>query len=91
MPDKKLKPAKRTPASKANAMKTSLAAAFEARLRNTLGERHKEAFAEASGVAISTVYRWCSGDVPVPTYAIVIVEFLEALPKGFRPERWVKE
>lgn len=89
MPDKK-KPAKRTSVSKADAVKKSLAGAFESRLKSTLGERHKEAFAEASGVAISTVYRWCSGDVPVPTYAVVIVEFLEALPAAFRPERWVR-
>lgn len=74
----------------ANATKKAFSTAFEGRLRNALGERHKEAFAEASGVALSTVYRWCCGELPVPTYAITIVEFLEVLPKGFRPERWMK-
>lgn len=67
------------------------AAQFCARLHATLGEGYEKAFSKAVGVALSTVYRWCNGDVPVPEYAVVIIEFLETLPKGFRPDRWVKE
>jgi DNA-binding transcriptional regulator YdaS (Cro superfamily) len=67
------------------------AAQFAARLKAVLGDGYEKAFAEAVGVALSTVYRWCSGDVPVPQYAVAIVEFLEALPKAFRPPRWTRE
>ena len=66
-------------------------AQFASRLQATLGDAYEKAFSEGSGVALSTVYRWCKGDVPVPEYAVAIVEFLEVLPKGFRPSRWVKE
>lgn len=64
---------------------------FASRLQACLGDGYERAFSEAIGVALSTVYRWCNGDVDVPQYAIAIVEFLETLPKGFRPARWVKE
>ena len=67
------------------------AAQFTQRLHTAIGDGYERAFSEAVGVALSTVYRWCNGDVPVPEYAVVIVEFLETLPKGFRPPRWVKE
>lgn len=62
---------------------------FANRLQAALGDGYEKAFSEAIGVALSTTYRWCNGDVEVPQYAVVIVEFLETLPKGFRPERWV--
>lgn len=61
---------------------------FTERLQATLGDGYEKAFSQAVGVALSTVYRWCNGDVDVPQYAVVIVEFLETLPKGFRPDRW---
>lgn len=64
---------------------------FAARLEAVLGEGSEKAMAEAIGVSLSTVYRWCAGDVPVPQYAVAIVEFLEALPKAFRPPRWTRE
>lgn len=66
-------------------------AQFSERLKAALGDGYEKSFSEAVGVALSTVYRWCNGDVDVPQYAVVIVEFLETLPKGFRPDRWVKE
>jgi len=64
---------------------------FANRLQASVGADYEREFSRAVGVAISTVYRWCNGDVPVPQYAVVILEFLETLPKGFRPPRWVKE
>lgn len=62
---------------------------FSTRLQATLGDGYEKAFSQAVGVALSTVYRWCNGDVAVPQYAVALVEFLETLPKGFRPPRWV--
>jgi DNA-binding transcriptional regulator YdaS (Cro superfamily) len=64
---------------------------FSSRLQAVLGDGYEKAMAEAIGVSLSTVYRWCAGDVPVPQYAVAIVEFLEALPKAFRPPRWTRE
>lgn len=64
---------------------------FSSRLQGVLGDGYEKAFAEATGVSHSTVYRWCAGDVPVPQYAVTIVEFLEALPKAFRPPRWSRK
>lgn len=66
-------------------------AQFSERLQAALGDGYEKTLAEAIGVALSTVYRWCRGDVEVPQYAIAILEFLETLPKGFRPPRWVRE
>lgn len=66
------------------------AAQFVARLTACMGPRFERAFADATGVSISTVYRWCNGEVAVPQYAVVILEFLEVLPRGFRPERWMR-
>lgn len=63
---------------------------FSERLKAVLGAGPEKAFSEAIGVSISTVYRWVAGDVPVPQYAVAIVEFLEMTPKGFRPERWMR-
>jgi len=65
-------------------------AKFKERLVAVLGDKPERPFSEATGISISTVYRWCNGDVEVPQYAVVILEFLEVLPKGFRPERWVR-
>lgn len=61
---------------------------FAARLQACFGDSYEKAFSKGSGVALSTVYRWCAGDVPVPEYAVALVEFLEALPSSFRPARW---
>lgn len=63
---------------------------FSERLKKVLGDGYEKSFAEAIGVSLSTVYRWCAGDVPVPQYAVVIVEFLEMLPMGFWPDRWTE-
>ena len=68
---------------------TISAESFVKRARAVLGDSFERPFSGATGVSVSTVYRWSNGDVPVPEYAVVILEFLEVLPKGFRPKRWV--
>lgn len=70
------------------AKQTKPPAHFSGRLQAALGDNYEKKFAAGSGVSLSTVYRWCSGDVPVPGYAIALVEFLELLPAAFRPDRW---
>jgi DNA-binding transcriptional regulator YiaG len=66
-------------------------AAFKERLVKALGDEAEKEFSDAINVNITTVWRWCRGDVAVPDYAVAILEFLEMLPKAMRPERWVKE
>jgi lambda repressor-like predicted transcriptional regulator len=67
---------------------TMTASLFSDRLLKALGAGYEKTFAEAIGVSGSTVYRWCAGDVPVPQYAVAVLEFLELVPKAFWPERW---
>ena len=64
---------------------------FKERARAALGENYEKALAAGLGVSLSTVYRWFSGDVPVPGYAVAVIELLELVSAGFRPERWMKE
>lgn len=45
-------------------------------------------FSKATGVSYATVKRWGRGELPVPEYAVVIVEFLEAVPRQQLPTRW---
>ena len=61
---------------------------FAKRLHKALGDGYEKTFSEAINVSPSTVYRWCAGTVPVPQYAVAILEFLEILPMGFWPARW---
>lgn len=70
------------------AKKAQPSASFSDRLKAVLGDNHEKKFAAGLGVNLSTVYRWCAGDVPVPGYAIATLEFLEILPAAFRPDRW---
>lgn len=54
------------------------------------GHGWKTLMADAMGKDKSTVRRWVSGDEPVPTYAIAVLELLEATPAAFRPPRWLR-
>jgi DNA-binding transcriptional regulator YiaG len=64
--------------------------AFSARASATLGGRGWQAkTAQALGVDASTIRRWVSGAMPVPTYAWAILELLENTPAAFRPPRWL--
>ena len=64
---------------------------FANRLQAVLGNSYEKALSEGLGVSLTTPYRWCSGDVPIPEYAVAVLEFLEVLPKAFRPPRWNRE
>ena len=63
---------------------------FARRMNDALGDGGDKTFATALNVNLSTVWRWGNGDTPVPTYAVAVLEFLETLPSGFRPARWVQ-
>lgn len=47
--------------------------------------------AEITGVHYATVKRWANGSMPVPLYAIAIVELLEIVPEAMRPTRFLKQ
>lgn len=63
---------------------------FAARASALLGGRGwMEPFARACGVHRNTVWRWTAGELDVPTYAVSLLELLEAMPRGTPlPERW---
>lgn len=45
---------------------------------------------EITGVHYATVKRWSNGALPVPLYAIAIVELMEIVPEAMRPLRFLK-
>jgi hypothetical protein len=45
---------------------------------------------EITGVHYATVKRWSNGTLPVPLYAIAIIELLEIVPAAMRPLRFLK-
>lgn len=45
---------------------------------------------EITGVHYATVKRWANGSLPVPLYAIALVELLEIVPAALRPLRFLK-
>lgn len=45
---------------------------------------------EITGVHYATVKRWANGALPVPLYAIALVELLEIVPAALRPLRFLK-
>lgn len=64
---------------------------FATRASAALGGRGWQAqMSRALGIDASTIRRWVSGAIPVPTYAWALVELLEAVPAAFRPERWLR-
>ena len=64
---------------------------FNERASATLGGRGwMTRLAEITGVHYATVKRWSNGSLPVPLYAIAIVELLEIVPEAFRPARFLK-
>ncbi|CAB5220294.1 hypothetical protein UFOVP233_40 [uncultured Caudovirales phage] len=76
---------------KGKAMKDLTGAEYERRATEALGGRGwQKAMSAAIGVDASTIRRWTSGVVPVPTYAVAVLELLEATPAAFRPPRWLR-
>lgn len=63
---------------------------FAARASAALGGRGWQTrLAAALGIDGSTIRRWLSGSMPLPAYAVAVVELLEAVPAAFRPARWL--
>lgn len=63
---------------------------FADRAQRTIGPGWQSRLCRAIGKDASTVRRWVSGSVPVPDYAVALVELLEVTPTAFRPGRWIK-
>lgn len=61
---------------------------FRDRLESALGDGAARKFSVAIGKDFTTVWRWASGQIDVPDYALALVEFLETCPVDKRPERW---
>lgn len=76
--------------TRGKAMKEMTGAEFERRATEALGGRGwQKAMSAAIGVDASTIRRWTSGVIPLPTYAVAVLELLEATPAAFRPPRWL--
>lgn len=81
---------RRSIAAKGPSMRDLNGAEFEQRATAALGGRGwQKAMSAALGVDASTIRRWTSGNVDVPTYAVAVLELLEATPAAFRPPRWL--
>ncbi len=65
---------------------------FEERLKTAMGgvPGWKTRFCEATGIAVSTLRRWTSGELALPEYAVAMLELLERVPSAFRPARWLR-
>ena len=62
---------------------------FNNRAAAVLGGRGwMTAMARICGVHYATVKRWAAGDLPVPEYAVALIELLEVVPAAMRPERF---
>lgn len=62
---------------------------FNAAGEGLLGYGWRRKLAAALGVHYSTVKRWSAGDCAVPAYVVAIFEFLAAVPRASRPNRWL--
>jgi hypothetical protein len=64
---------------------------FEAKAGAIFGAHGwKKRIAAATGKDYATVKRWATGELPVPDYAVAIVELLEIVPEAMRPERFLR-
>ena len=64
---------------------------FNERAARALGGRGwMTRLAAITGVHYATVKRWSNGSMPVPDYAVAIVELLEIVPEAMRPSRFLR-